>query len=435
MPPQVPTPGSTSVPLNTSAVVTFAAGAGGGPAVNLAFTALFTVAGTYTFTGPAGVAAGNTQCWAGGGSGGGSSGVGGSGGGGGEFASEPNNVLTPGTAYTVVVGTAGAGVAASTPGNNGGNSSFTGTGATTVTANGGGGGGSGGAPGTGGTGSTNSVHHNGGNGGTQPTGNGGSGGGSSAGPASAGNNGAGSSTNVGGAGGLAVSGGGPGSAGGNINTASNAPASGPGGGSGGGGVTAGSGAGFAGQVSIGWTMPNGANISASTSGGVYTVKAPTGATSVTWTITGAATFDGQSTSGSEVVTAGNSYTFSVGVGGSLTITFILTPGPSIAGNTAKIGPIHHSEVWYPESIAVSANSNVQEATCRIYIGSDTTMTNFVDSTTMGSTGFVTFPTANRRVHQGEYVWAVWSGGDIGAQGRLNVQGTKVINSGGRAPGR
>ena len=107
----------------------------------------------------------------------------------------------------------------------------------------------------------------------------------------------------------------------------------------------------------------------------------------------------------------------------------LTAGAPILG-TAQIGPRNQREVWYPEVISVSASSNASESTCRIYAGPDATPANFVDSTETGSTGFSTYPTTNRTVHCNEYVFAVWTGGDLGAQGRLVIVGTKVINSGG-----
>src|SRR5258708_32911742 len=66
---------------------------------------IFLVPGTYRWV--SGVSSVNAKVWGAGG--GGSNGGGGSGGGGGEFAQETALAVTPGTAYTVVVGTGGAG--------------------------------------------------------------------------------------------------------------------------------------------------------------------------------------------------------------------------------------------------------------------------------------------------------------------------------------
>lgn len=98
--------------------------------------------------------------------------------------------------------------------------------------------------------------------------------------------------------------------------------------------------------------------------------------------------------------------------------------------TAQIGPVNQKETWYPESISVSASTAVNQASCNIYAGPDTSQPNFIDSTTQGSSGFTTYPTASRLVRPGEYVFAVWTGGDVGAQARVNIQGTKAIGSGG-----
>jgi hypothetical protein len=172
-----------------------------------------TANGTYTWTPPAGVTSANIQCWGAGGGGGGSAG---SGGGGGEYAQEANYAVTPGTAYTYVVGNGGAGAVGNADGSSGTDTYFN-FGANPVYANGGNNGlASGATGGAGGTGSTNSVHHNGGTGGTSPGSNtGGGGGGSSAGTGAAGHNGSSSSGTSGGAGGTAVTGGGAGGAGGN----------------------------------------------------------------------------------------------------------------------------------------------------------------------------------------------------------------------------
>jgi len=117
----------------------------------------------------------------------------------------------------------------------------------------------------------------------------------------------------------------------------------------------------------------------------------------------------------------------------LTETCILTLSgilPGAGAGTAQIGPVNHREVWSPEVISVSVSTAVNQASCNIYAGPDTSQANFVDNTLTGSTGFSTYPTASRVVRAGEYVFAVWSGGDGGQQARVNIQGTKVIGSGG-----
>lgn len=313
-------------------------------ATTATFTATFTTAGTFTWVAPAGVSAVSVQAWGAGAGGGGTegfAGLAGGGGGGGEYAAELSNTCTAGNSYTVVVGAVGAGGNTSgSTGGGGSNSTFTGTGATTVTAHGGSGGQGAagtGAGGAGGTGSANTVHHNGGAGGncSVTVGQGGGGGGGSGGTAAGGNTGtAGSSSGGGGAG--AVTGGGPGGNG-SLSSTGSAPASGPGGGGGGGGAddaSAAGGAGFAGQVILTWTMPTPAVINAATTGGVYKFTDPAGITSVSWVISGTATFDGNSSSGNETVTPGNLYTITVAAASSLTINFSATSG---VGGTPQSG--------------------------------------------------------------------------------------------------
>lgn len=209
---------------------------------------LFTAPGTYQWV--ASTPTVNARVWGAGGGGGSGGGVflsgtgdGGGGGGGGEFAAEATLAVTPGQAYTIVVGAGGSGgtgTGGGNPGTAGGLSQFAGD-LVTVTAHGGKGGKSGNttgssAGGAGGTGSANSVHHNGGQGNfesaTGADSGRGQGGGSSAGTTAAGNGGSPNTR----AGNTAPTGGGAGGDGGNANVTphTGADAATPGGGGGGG---------------------------------------------------------------------------------------------------------------------------------------------------------------------------------------------------------
>jgi len=315
------------------------------------FTATFTTHGTETWVAPI-TGTVNAQCWAGGGGGGGGdvgTGNAGGAGGGGEYAAEPSNSVTATDSYTVVVGAAGTAGNANGAGGNGGNSTFSGTGATTVTANFGHGGPTNASPGgAGGTGSTNTSHENGGQGGAGHTSgsgsDGGGGGGGSGGTGSAGNTGGSSSGSGAGSAATAVTGGGPGGTGGtgagSFGTTGSAPVSGPGGGGGAGGIgnssSSAGGAGFAGQAVVTWTMNSPASLPSSTSGGVYTWTCPAGITTVAWTISGTANFNGNTSTGSGTVTPGTAYTYSVGASGSLTLTWpAASTSPYIPPASAK----------------------------------------------------------------------------------------------------
>jgi len=224
-----------------------------------AVTDSFTTAGSTTWTCPTGVTTATVECWGGGGSGGAGINGGGTtsssnagGGGGGAYVIKAVSV-TPGTVYTVVVG---AGGAAGTSSNPGGDSSF----ATSLAVAKGGSAGvsvsgpsSGGAGGAGGSASasTGDTKFSGGNGATATSGTGpGGGGGSSAGTGANGNNGS------GGTAGTAPTGGGAGGAGA-TSSANGVGASTPGGGGGGAKTSSSSqrngGAGGRGKVDITYT--------------------------------------------------------------------------------------------------------------------------------------------------------------------------------------
>lgn len=105
--------------------------------------------------------------------------------------------------------------------------------------------------------------------------------------------------------------------------------------------------------------------------------------------------------------------------------------------TAQLGPLNQRESWQPAVVSVKTNqlaaAIVDEAQCKIYAGPDTSDTNYVDGTLSGSTGDSTSNVAGQTVNCGEYVFAVWSGGDPGAQGRVNVSGTKQLAGARRRP--
>ena len=104
-----------------------------------------------------------------------------------------------------------------------------------------------------------------------------------------------------------------------------------------------------------------------------------------------------------------------------------------SGNgTAQLGPLSAREKWLPLVVSVKTNQApgtvVKEAACRICAGPDTSDPWFVDGTLSGSSGDSTGNVAGQEVDCGEYVFAVWTGGDAGVQGRVSVQGSKVITS-------
>lgn len=97
------------------------------------------------------------------------------------------------------------------------------------------------------------------------------------------------------------------------------------------------------------------------------------------------------------------------------------------GGTAKVGPISAREVWHPSNVSVSANRGAtNEAQCSIYVGMAATPDSFRDGTFNGSAGDSTDKVNADIVRCGQYVWAVWTGGDANVQAVLTVTGTKDI---------
>lgn len=99
-----------------------------------------------------------------------------------------------------------------------------------------------------------------------------------------------------------------------------------------------------------------------------------------------------------------------------------------SGNgTVRMRPFGGGETWLPGSASFKATSAVKEAQCRIYIGPAPTDQYFVDSSLSGSTGDSTGRVGGYQVNShGNYLWAVWTAGDVGATATLQVTGVEVI---------
>lgn len=96
------------------------------------------------------------------------------------------------------------------------------------------------------------------------------------------------------------------------------------------------------------------------------------------------------------------------------------------GGTAKIGPISARETWHPANVSVKASTATAEAQCLIYIGDRPIQANFIDGTFTGSSGDSSDRVSATKVRVGQYVWAVWTGGDAAATATLTVTGTKDL---------
>lgn len=98
--------------------------------------------------------------------------------------------------------------------------------------------------------------------------------------------------------------------------------------------------------------------------------------------------------------------------------------------TARLGPAGGGETWNVAYVHVKTNqapaSIVNEAQCFVYAGTTADDNSFADSTSSGSTGDTTDAASAFPVSVGQWIWAVWHGGDPGAQGIIRVTGTREI---------
>lgn len=92
--------------------------------------------------------------------------------------------------------------------------------------------------------------------------------------------------------------------------------------------------------------------------------------------------------------------------------------------TASAGPLSSGESWDGLQASVKVATNVSEATCSTYAGAGPTPGYFCGATTWGSTGDST--TNLPVVKVGGNIWAVWTGGDPGAQAILTITGTRTV---------
>lgn len=105
-------------------------------------------------------------------------------------------------------------------------------------------------------------------------------------------------------------------------------------------------------------------------------------------------------------------------------TAVVTLDGSGAG-TAKVGPLSAREVWYPDNVSISVTGATKQAAATMYMGPDTTQSNFRDNSVLAS-GDASGACNADVVKSGMYIWVVWSNGDVGKQAILTVTGLKDV---------
>jgi len=102
------------------------------------------------------------------------------------------------------------------------------------------------------------------------------------------------------------------------------------------------------------------------------------------------------------------------------------------GGTAKVGPLTARETWYPSNVTVKTTfpgtqtSPTKQSQCDIFVGTAATAQYFRDHSVQASTGDASGACSADQLRTGQYVWAVWSGGDAGVQATLTVTGLKDV---------
>lgn len=93
--------------------------------------------------------------------------------------------------------------------------------------------------------------------------------------------------------------------------------------------------------------------------------------------------------------------------------------------SVRIGPNAPGVIWRPGVVGVRVSSMGLSPTCQIYAGPSASPSYFCDGTYTGQQNS-TDAVKGQELRVGQYVWAVWSGGDPGAEATLTVTGTKDI---------
>ena len=99
---------------------------------------------------------------------------------------------------------------------------------------------------------------------------------------------------------------------------------------------------------------------------------------------------------------------------------------NLGNGVLKLGPIGAREVWHPDNVHVSVSRNGAEAQCQIYVGDSDIQSNFRDATFSGSSGDASDKIGADVIKVGQWVWAVWTGGDAHATATATVTGNKDV---------
>jgi hypothetical protein len=103
-------------------------------------------------------------------------------------------------------------------------------------------------------------------------------------------------------------------------------------------------------------------------------------------------------------------------------TYGTTTLDSSGNGSVRLGP-RVGVLWNPTVAAVSTSTATKFPVCAIYVGGSSTPGQLVDATYTGNSDS-TSKLEGTAVYPGHYVWAVWTGGDVGATATLSLFGTQ-----------
>jgi hypothetical protein len=97
---------------------------------------------------------------------------------------------------------------------------------------------------------------------------------------------------------------------------------------------------------------------------------------------------------------------------------------SSGNGTVRIGP-PSGVMWKPEVVSIFTSTATLFPVCNIYVGGSSSPGQRIDGTYTGNQNSTT-NIAGSLVYHGQYVWAVWTGGDVGAVATLSIVGKSVV---------
>ena len=100
--------------------------------------------------------------------------------------------------------------------------------------------------------------------------------------------------------------------------------------------------------------------------------------------------------------------------------------------TVSLGPQHVREHFQVDSASVAVaplagqTAPLKQAACSVYVGTSVNASTFFGTSVTGSTGDTC--SVNGDLQTGQLVWAVWTGGDVGAVATMSLNGQRTIGA-------